>query len=214
MKCTRCGWTVNGHPIFHQNVFFLLTDTGSDITWAKLDELHYLSNVVKESTRLYPAVPILGRTSGQDDILAGYHIPTNTHVLIGIGDIHRSEKYWSDPNTFKPERFDNLSKCLNLQYQLFFWWYEKRKIKYLLLTLNWALKKAVYETYILEKTHRNVYLSYWGISWSSWRIICNKLVPARLSQKKPCIRELISSGLCSVAYIRESFWWFNRTLQN
>ena len=34
---------------------FLSIDKGTDITWAKLDELHYPTNVIKESMRLYPA---------------------------------------------------------------------------------------------------------------------------------------------------------------
>ena len=62
--------------------------------------------------RLYPAASIVGRQSAQDDNLGGYHIPTNTHVVCGIHVIHRSEKFWPDPDTFKPERFDNLSKFI------------------------------------------------------------------------------------------------------
>lgn len=88
------------------------TDTGTDITWAKLDELHYLSNIIKESMRLYPAASIVGRLSTQDDTLGGFHIPANTSILCGIHAVQRSEKYWPDPNTFKPERFENLSKCV------------------------------------------------------------------------------------------------------
>jgi len=90
--------------------FFLIDMTGTDITWAKLDELQYLNNVIKESMRLHPAVTQVGRESAQYDTLGGYHIPANTHFLIGIHVIHRSEKYWQDPETFKPERFENLSK--------------------------------------------------------------------------------------------------------
>jgi len=90
--------------------FFLIDMTGTDITWAKLDELQYLNNVIKESMRLHPAVTQVGRESAQYDTLGGYHIPANTHFLIGIHVIHRSEKYWQDPETFKPERFENLTK--------------------------------------------------------------------------------------------------------
>lgn len=60
--------------------------------------------------RLHPAVTQVGRESAQDDNLGGYDIPANTNILIGIHVIHRSEKYWPDPETFKPERFKNLSE--------------------------------------------------------------------------------------------------------
>jgi len=83
---------------------------GTEITWAKLDELQYLSNVIKESMRLHPVVSQVGRESAQDDTLGGYHIPANTHLLIGVHVIHHSEKYWPDPETFKPERFENLTQ--------------------------------------------------------------------------------------------------------
>ena len=89
---------------------------GSDITWAKLEELQYLGNVIKESMRLYPAAQAVARLSAQNDTLGGYHIPSNTIVRCGIHAIQRSEKYWPDPDTFKPERFENLSKSFYIIY--------------------------------------------------------------------------------------------------
>lgn len=68
--------------------------------------------------RLYPAASAVGRESAQEDTLSGYHMPVNTFILCGIHVIHRSEKYWPDPDTFKPERFDHLSKFFILLFHL------------------------------------------------------------------------------------------------
>jgi len=83
---------------------------GSVVTWAKLDELHYLGNVIKESMRLYPAAADVFREAALEDSLGGYRIPPKTFILCGIHAIQRSEKYWPDPETFKPERFEHLTK--------------------------------------------------------------------------------------------------------
>ena len=90
--------------------FMFFTNLGSDITWEKLDKLQYSGNVIKESMRLNPAVSGTARILMQDETFGDYHIPAGSTVALGFHVIHRSEKYWPDPDTFKPERFENLSK--------------------------------------------------------------------------------------------------------
>ncbi|CAG9858724.1 unnamed protein product [Phyllotreta striolata] len=70
-----------------------------------LSELKFMERVIKESLRLYPSVPFIGRTVEEDMVVEGYFIPQDTAVNIHIFDIHRNEKHWPDPEKFDPERF-------------------------------------------------------------------------------------------------------------
>ncbi|TQE11631.1 hypothetical protein C1H46_002667 [Malus baccata] len=71
-----------------------------------VDNLVYLQAVIKETLRLYPPGPtLLPHASIEDCVLAGYHIPANTRVLVNVWKFHRDPKFWPDPNEFRPERF-------------------------------------------------------------------------------------------------------------
>jgi len=69
-------------------------------------ECDYLTAVVKETLRLFPAVPNLpSRMTTKDVSLGGVTIPAHTVCSINIFSLHHSEKLWKDPFKFKPERF-------------------------------------------------------------------------------------------------------------
>ncbi|XP_059311106.1 3,9-dihydroxypterocarpan 6A-monooxygenase-like [Lycium ferocissimum] len=72
----------------------------SDIT-----NLPYLQAIVKETLRLHPTSPIIGRESSEDCSIEGYHIPAKTRVFVNVWSINRDPNYWEDPLEFKPERF-------------------------------------------------------------------------------------------------------------
>ncbi|KAL6634363.1 hypothetical protein ACP70R_027034 [Stipagrostis hirtigluma subsp. patula] len=74
---------------------------------AVLGDLHYLKAVIKETLRLHPPAPFLPRVGRGDCKIQGYDIPEGTIVLINVWSISRDSKYWEDPETFKPERFEN-----------------------------------------------------------------------------------------------------------
>ncbi|XP_009615499.1 cytochrome P450 78A6 [Nicotiana tomentosiformis] len=76
--------------------------TESDIT-----EMTYLPAVVKEVLRLHPPGPLLSwsRLSITDTIVDGYHVPAGTTAMVNMWAITRDAEVWTDPLTFKPERF-------------------------------------------------------------------------------------------------------------
>ncbi|KMZ71792.1 Isoflavone 2'-hydroxylase [Zostera marina] len=71
-----------------------------------LSSLPYLQAIITETTRLYPAGPLLvPHESSEDIVIGGYHVPKGTMLLVNAWAIHRDEKLWKEPLEFKPERF-------------------------------------------------------------------------------------------------------------
>jgi cytochrome P450 len=75
-------------------------------TWDEAkSRFEVLESIVKESLRLYPPVPFIVRNSDIDLNLKGYHIPKDTELMLQIYHMHRRADYWKDPESFRPERF-------------------------------------------------------------------------------------------------------------
>ena len=79
----------------------------SDITPEKLGQLKYLTCVLKESLRMYSIIPSIMRRTTKDvevtkDDGSKLRIPAQTNVMLPFAAISRVDKYWEDPNEFKP----------------------------------------------------------------------------------------------------------------
>ncbi|PHU28532.1 Premnaspirodiene oxygenase [Capsicum chinense] len=75
-----------------------------------VEELKYLKLVIKETLRLHPPVPLLvPRECREETIINGYTIPVKTKVMVNVWALGRDSKYWDDAESFKPERFKQLS---------------------------------------------------------------------------------------------------------
>jgi cytochrome P450 len=71
-----------------------------------LGQLPYNSAVFKETLRLYPTIPSAPRVTLEQTQLAGFDIPKGSRVLVSIYAIQRHPEFWSEPERFKPERFE------------------------------------------------------------------------------------------------------------
>merc|ERR1712188_302834 len=89
-------------------LFFAGSDTtASTIAWT-LDELEELFSAIKETLRLYPAAPIIGRDCIEENIMDGYLIEPGAVVITDIYSLHRNPKLWADPSRWYPERWSPL----------------------------------------------------------------------------------------------------------
>ncbi|GER33334.1 cytochrome P450 [Striga asiatica] len=69
--------------------------------------LKYLKLVIKETFRLHPPIPLLPRACRDDCEFDGYKIPLGSKIMVNIWAMGRNPEYWAEPDSFKPERFEN-----------------------------------------------------------------------------------------------------------
>lgn len=74
-------------------------------TMQQLNEMKYLECAIKDSLRLYPSVPFIGRHLHEDVVLGEYTIPAGTTCLISSYVLHRDPKVFPKPEKFNPDNF-------------------------------------------------------------------------------------------------------------
>ncbi|KAJ3656155.1 hypothetical protein Zmor_015252 [Zophobas morio] len=87
-------------------------DKNPTVTYANLQDMKYLENVVKEGLRLYSPVPLYGRLIDQEVEYNGMVFPKNLGVLIFSHGLHMNPKYYPNPEKFDPSRFENYDNKL------------------------------------------------------------------------------------------------------
>ncbi|WP_251342015.1 cytochrome P450 [Haloplanus halophilus] len=74
-------------------------------TFADARELTYLDRVLQETMRLYPPVYVTFREPRVDVKLGGYRIPEGSAIMLPQWAVHRSPRWWAEPERFDPDRW-------------------------------------------------------------------------------------------------------------
>ncbi|XP_021345592.1 cytochrome P450 4F6-like isoform X2 [Mizuhopecten yessoensis] len=77
----------------------------SNVEWSDIQEMTRLSLFLKESMRIHAPVGVIARITTMEHTIDGMTLPANSEVNILIESINHREDIWTDPETFRPDRF-------------------------------------------------------------------------------------------------------------
>jgi cytochrome P450 len=77
----------------------------SDPSVADLPRLTYTEKAVNETLRLYPPAYVIFRQANEDVELGGCEIPAGTRLTLPQFAIQTDERFFDDPDEFRPERW-------------------------------------------------------------------------------------------------------------
>jgi len=105
-------WTLyllSQHPEARDKVACEVRDvcTGPVASFDDLPLLTYTRAVLSEAMRLFPPAYLVGRRALEDYPVPNtdYILPARTVVFLSQYLLHRDERFWNDPSTFRPERW-------------------------------------------------------------------------------------------------------------
>jgi len=78
-------------------------------TYDHVSDLEYTGRVFQEALRLYPAAWAVFRQASADVRLGEYRVPEGAAVVMPQWSIHRDERFFDDPGTFDPDRWEGRS---------------------------------------------------------------------------------------------------------
>jgi cytochrome P450 family 4 len=86
------------------------------VTYQELQSMKYLELVIKETFRLYPPVPVIGRITRTDMEFDNRVIPKGVNLVLFIYSLHRNPEYFPEPERFDPNRFERYDGSLPYAY--------------------------------------------------------------------------------------------------
>ncbi len=113
------SWTwllLSQHPEVEAKLARELLDVLGDrpATFADLPKLRYTGHVISESLRMYPPAWSMGREAREDVEVGGFLVPKGSQVWFCPWAIQRDPRWFTDPDTFRPERWEgDLAKTLH-----------------------------------------------------------------------------------------------------
>ncbi|KAL9892775.1 cytochrome P450 4c3 [Glossina fuscipes] len=107
------SWTLfllGCHPEYQERVVEELEsifgdDRESPATMKNLLDMRYLECCIKDALRLFPSVPMMGRSIGEDVQIGEYLVPAGTTAIIMTYMLHRNPRVFPKPEQFNPDNF-------------------------------------------------------------------------------------------------------------
>jgi cytochrome P450 family 110 len=104
---TTLAWVIQhvlGHPAVHTRLRAELLEHQSGEP-AGASDLPYLDATIKETQRLMPIIPLVGRRLHTAMVVGGHELPAGVVAAPCAYLTHRRPDLWEEPDAFRPERF-------------------------------------------------------------------------------------------------------------
>ncbi len=76
------------------------------VTIQDVKRLGYVRNVFRETLRLYPPITFIPRVAAEKTRIGRFNVKKGAMIMVSPWTAHRNALLWSDPDRFRPERFD------------------------------------------------------------------------------------------------------------
>ncbi|XP_036141288.1 cytochrome P450 4c21 isoform X2 [Monomorium pharaonis] len=86
-------------------IYGMKTPTSAPVKHDDLQHMHYLERIIKETMRLFPVFPVVGRDTTKDIKIGDTVLPKKATIVMPIITMFRNKKYWPNPLKFDPDRF-------------------------------------------------------------------------------------------------------------
>nr|ATW72296.1 cytochrome p450 CYP3044B4 [Brachionus calyciflorus] len=80
------------------------------VSYDSVSEMKYLSMVIDETLRIFPAAIRFDRVAGEDYKYEGMKIEKNLMIFVPLYALHHNPEIYPDPDRFDPERFNDENK--------------------------------------------------------------------------------------------------------
>uniref|UniRef100_A0A6P4DWU7 Probable cytochrome P450 4ad1 n=1 Tax=Drosophila rhopaloa TaxID=1041015 RepID=A0A6P4DWU7_DRORH len=113
-------YTLSRHSEIQQKAFeeqqrIFGSNLSGEADLVSLDQMFYLELIIRETLRLYPSVPLIARTNRKPIDINGTKVAKRTTVIMCLIAMGYNEKYFDDPCTFRPERFEKASGNVGIE---------------------------------------------------------------------------------------------------
>jgi cytochrome P450 len=83
---------------------------GAALSYSHVPKFEFATQVIQEVLRLYPPFWMVDRMALSDDYAGDFDIPLGSTVIVFVYGVHHSLRYWDDPESFDPDRFNKANE--------------------------------------------------------------------------------------------------------
>lgn len=84
---------------------YVFNGMNEEVTYEDCKKLVYMDQVIQETWRLFPPIPMIGKKPQEDIPLEDCTLPSGCTTLLCIMAIHRDETQYKNANDFNPDNF-------------------------------------------------------------------------------------------------------------